>query len=59
MDPQNAVREFVTKSAASAASLGHVKFQAAIKSAASAASPRGERASGRLDHGGFFVIKNS
>ena len=34
----NAVRESVNKSAASAASLGYVKFQAMIKSAASAAS---------------------
>ena len=34
----NAVREFVNKSAASAASLDYVKFQAVIKSAASAAS---------------------
>ena len=33
-----AVREFVNKSAASAASPDHVKFQAVIKSAASAAS---------------------
>ena len=36
--PSNAVREFVNKSAASAASLDYVKFQAVIKSAASAAS---------------------
>ena len=35
--------------AASAASLDYVKFQAVIKSAASAASLRGGRASGRLD----------
>ena len=34
----HAVREFVNKSAASAASLDYVKFQAVIKSAASAAS---------------------
>ena len=34
----------------------YVEFQAVIKSAASAASPRGGRASGRLDHGYFFVI---
>ena len=34
----NAVREFVNKSAASTASLDYVKFQAVIKSAASAAS---------------------
>ena len=46
-----AVQEFANKSAASAASLDYVKFQAVIKSAASAASPRGGRASGRLDHG--------
>ena len=49
----NAVREFVNKSAASAASLDYVKFQAVKKSAARAASPRGGRASGRLDHGFF------
>ena len=48
-----AVREFVNKSAASAASPEYVKFQAVIKSAASAASLRGGRASGRLDHGLF------
>ena len=35
-----AVREFANKSAASAASLDSVKFQAVIKSAASAASQR-------------------
>ena len=40
----------MNKSAASAASLDYVKFQAVIKSAASAASLRGGRASGRLDH---------
>ena len=49
-----AVGEFVDKSAASAASPDSVKFQAVIKSAARAASLRGGRASGRLDHG-FFV----
>ena len=49
-----AVREFVKKSAASAASLDYVKLQAVIKSAASAASLRGGRASGRLDHGHFL-----
>ena len=49
-----AVREFANKSAASAASLGYVKFQAVIKSATSAASLRGGRASGRLDHD-FFL----
>ena len=38
-------------SVASAASPDYVKFQAVIKSAASAASLRGGRASGRLDHG--------
>ena len=36
---RNAVREFANKSAASAASLDYVKFQAVIQSAASAASP--------------------
>ena len=41
------------KSAASAASPDYVNFQAVIKSAASAASLRGGRASGRLDHGLF------
>ena len=51
-----AVREFVNKSAASAASRDYVKFQAVIKSAASAASLRGGRASGRLDHGLFFTF---
>ena len=51
----SAVREFANKSAASAASPGYVKFQAVIKSAASAASLRGGRASGRLDHVFFFV----
>ena len=45
----------VNKSAASAASLDYVKFQAVTKSAASAASLRGGRASSRLDHGIFFV----
>ena len=49
-----AVREFANKSAASAASPDYVKFQAVIKSAANAASLRGGRASGRLDHGMFF-----
>ena len=48
-----AVREFANKSAASAASLDYVKFQAVIQSAASAASLRGGRASGRLDHDFF------
>ena len=48
-----AVREFLNKSAASAASPDYVKFQAVIKSAASAASLRGGRASGRLDHSLF------
>ena len=46
-----AVQDSVNKLAASAASPGYVKFQAVIKSAASAASLRGGRASGRLDHG--------
>ena len=45
-----AVREFANKSAASAASPDYVKFKAMTKSAASAASLRGGRASGRLDH---------
>ena len=49
----SAVREFVNKSAASAASPDYVKFQAAIQSAASAASRQGGRAGGRLDHGLF------
>ena len=44
------VREFANKSAASPVSLDYTKFQAVIKSAASAASPHGGRASGRLDH---------
>ena len=48
------VRESVNKSAAGAASLEYVKSQAVIKSTASAASLRGGRASGRLDHG-FFL----
>ena len=46
----------MNKSAASAASKDYVKLQAVIKSAASAASPCGGRASGRLDHGHFFAI---
>ena len=46
----------MNESAASAASPDYVKFQAMIKSAASAASLRGGRASGRLDLGVFFVI---
>ena len=49
----DAVLESANESAASAASLDYVKFQAVIKSAASAASLRGGRASGRLDHGPF------
>ena len=49
--PVHRVRESVNKSAASAASLDYAKFQAVIKLAASAASLRGGRASGRLDHG--------
>ena len=52
----NAVQESANKSAASAASPDYVKFQAVIKSAASAASLRGGRASGRLDHGLFFAF---
>ena len=47
------LREFVNKSTASAASPDYAKFQAVIKSAASAAFLRGGRASGRLDHGFF------
>ena len=54
----HAVREFVNKSAASAASLDYVKFQAVIKSAASAASLCGGRASGRLDCVFFFFLRN-
>ena len=41
-----AVREFVNKSAASAASPDSVKFQAVIKSAASAASPKAKSREG-------------
>ena len=52
----SAVREFMDESAASAASLVYVKFQAVIKSAASAASLRGGRASGRLDRDFFSAI---
>ena len=48
-----AVRESANKSAASAASPDYIKFQAVIKLAAPAASLRGGRASGRLDHGVF------
>ena len=44
------------KVAARAASPDYVRFQAVIKSAASAASLRGGRASGRLDHDLFFAI---
>ena len=51
---QKEAREFVNKSAASAASPDYVKFQAVIKSAASAASLHGGRASSGLDHGLFF-----
>ena len=47
---KDAVRESANKSAASIASGDYVKFRAVIKSAASAASPRGSRASGWLDH---------
>ena len=46
----------MNKSAASAASPHYVKLQAVIKSAASAASLRGGRDSGRLDHGRFLAI---
>ena len=52
----NAVRESANKSAASAASPDYVKFQAVIKSAASAASHCVGRASGRLDNVFFFAI---
>ena len=52
----NAVRESANKLAASAASLDYAKFEAVIKSAASADSLRGSRASGRLDHGFFGTI---
>ena len=45
----------VDQSAASAASPDSVKSQAVVKSAASAASLRGGRASGRLDHGLFLL----
>ena len=38
------------------ASPDYLEFQAVIKSAASAASLRGGRASGRLDHGFLFAI---
>ena len=54
-----AVRESANKSAASAASPVYVKFQAVIKSAASAASLRGGRASGRLDHGFFRIFSKN
>ena len=51
----NAAGESANKSAASAASPDFVKFQAVVKSAASAASLRGGRTSGRLDHGFFLA----
>ena len=51
-----AVQESANKSAASTAYLDYVEFQAVIKSAACAASLRGGRASGRLDHGFVFAI---
>ena len=41
----------------SAASPDYVKFQTVIKSAASAASLRGGRARGRLNHSYFFGIR--
>ena len=44
------------RSRASVAAEDYVKFQAVIKWAACAASLRGGRASGRLDHGFFFAI---
>ena len=53
----SAVWEFVNKSAASAASADYIKFQAVIKSAASAASLCGGRASGQVDHI-VFVFPN-
>ena len=53
---EDTVREFVNESAASAASLDYAKFQAVIKSAASAASLRGGCASGRLDHSVFSQV---
>ena len=46
--------EFADKSAASAAFPDYERFQAVIKSAASAASLRGGCASGRLDNCYFF-----
>ena len=55
-DYNNTVRELVNESAASTASLDYVKFQAVIKSAASAALLRGGRASGRMDHGFLLSI---
>ena len=51
--PENCKETNVLKSVACTASLDYVKIQAVIKSAASAASLRGGRASGRLDHGFF------
>ena len=45
-----------SRPAASAASLGYIRFQAVIMLAASAASLRGGRASGQLDHGIVFVF---
>ena len=50
------VRESVNELAASAASPDYIKCQAAIKSAASAASLREGHASDRLDHGLLFAI---
>ena len=44
--PEHGDREFVDKSAASAASPDYVKFQAVIKSAASAASPKAKSREG-------------
>ena len=46
VENQIAVREFVDKSAVCAASLDYVKFQAVIKSAASAASPKAKSREG-------------
>ena len=56
VEEEDRVQEPANKTAASAAFPDYVKFQAVVKSAASAASLRGGRASGRLDHGFFFAI---
>ena len=49
--PQHGVREFVNKSAASAASPDYVKYQAVLKRTAGAAFPEGGCANTRLDRG--------